>query len=291
MGMTLLEMMKRFPTEEACIKYLERVRWGKETVVCPYCGHTASTHARKDGRYMCGHCNRPFSVITRTIFHKTRVPLQKWFLAIVLVLNAKKGISSYQLARDCDLNQKTAWYMAMRIRKAMASGQAPMLQGIVEIDEFYSGGKPRKDNDGGTGGSKRGRGTSKTPVLGVIERDGSAHARVSENITKETIRAFLEENVDKSATVYSDAYRSYHGIVDKMVDHRRNFVNSEGVHTNSIESFWAVVKRGIFGQFHHVKAKYLDAYLAEFCYRYNRRKVNYTFDETVQWMVATGPTL
>ena len=174
----------------------------------------------------------------------------------------------------------------MKIRKAMAAGQAPLLEGIVEIDETYIGGKPRKGNDG-TGGGKRGRGTSKAPVLGVVERNGNAHASVSDTITKDDIREFLKLRVHKDATVLSDNYRSYHGVTDKMIDHNRHFVDSEGLHTNTIESLWAIVKRGVFGQFHSIKRKYLNAYLAEFCYKFNRRKLNYTFDETVQWMIAS----
>lgn len=280
-------MIRKFPTEQHCIEYLERVRWGESKPKCPYCGHECSSHKRKDGRYMCGHCNRPFRVTVGTLFHKTHQSLQQWFLLIVLMMHAKKGASTHQLARDCDLKQPTVWLMTMKIRKAMQAGNGGLLQGIVEIDETYIGGKPRKKNDGGTGGtSKRGRGTAKAPVLGVAERDGDVRARVSENVTRENIREFISDHVDESALIYSDAYRSYKGITHKQVDHKRHFVDPNGVHTNGIESFWATLKRGVFGQFHHISTTHLGAYLAEFTYRYNRRKIDETFDELVQWMVA-----
>lgn len=280
-------MFERFPTEEHCIKYIEKIRWPDGKIRCPYCGHVVTGHKRSDGRYMCGSCHRAFRATTKTLFHKSHHPLQKWFLLIILMLNAKKGASSAQLARDVDVPQPTVWLMMQKIRKAMASDQGKLLTGITEIDEFYAGGKPRKGNGGGNGKSKRGRGTSKIPVFGVIERGGDVHARVAQNVTKDSIREFIKTYVDDSATIFSDSYRSYSGITDKQVDHNRNFVDAEGVHTNSIESFWAVVKRGIFGQFHSIKKKYLNMYLTEFSYKFNRRKVDCVFDETVQWMIAT----
>ena len=292
--MTLPKMFERFPTEEHCIKYIEKIRWPDGKIRCPYCGHVVTGHKRSDGRYACGSCHRAFRATTKTLFHKSHHPLQKWFLLIVLMLNGKKGVSESQLARDVGIPQPTVWLMCHKIRKAMASDQGELLKGITEIDEFYEGGKPRKGNGGGNGKSKRGRGTAKTPVLGVIERGGDVRARVAQNITKDSIREFIEAHVDKSALIISDSYRAYHGISDKQVDHNRNFVDAEGTHTNSIESFWAVVKRGIFGQFHSVSKKYLNLYLTEFCYRFNRRKVDCVFDETVQWMIATpniGKTL
>lgn len=285
-GMTLLDMIKRFPNEEACVAYLEKVRWPKSKPICPYCGHVSSEQKRHDGRYMCGSCNKPFRVTVGTIFHKTRVPLQKWFLFIVLMLNAKKGVSSYQLSRDCELNQKTAWYMGMRVRKAMGSDQGPLLQGIVEIDETYIGGKPRKPNKGNKSfaGGKANRNPNKSRVIGMMERKGNVKARTMETLNKENIREFINEFTD-DATIYSDSAYVYRKVVDKIVDHGKCFVNKEGTHTNNIESFWAIVKRGIFGQFHHIKRKYLDAYLSEFCYKFNRRSVDCAFDETLQWMI------
>ena len=274
--MTLIQMFQRFPTEEDCIIYLEKMRWPDGKITCPYCGHVCTGHKRKDGRYACGSCHNAFRVTIGTLFHKTHHPLQKWFLLIVLMLNAKKSVSGLQLARDIGVPQPTVWLMTSKIRKAMATDQISLLRGVAEIDEFYSGGKGR---------GKRGRGTSKTPVVGAIERNGNVKARTVLNVTKDTLKQFIDETIDPSTFLISDGYRSYRDIVNKQVDHSRHFVDDKGFHTNSIESFWAIVKRGIFGQFHHVSRKHLDKYLAEFCYRFNRRNVDCSFDETVQWMM------
>lgn len=277
-------MMKRFPTEDDCIRFLETIRWGKDAnPVCPYCGHECTKNKRKDDRYNCGSCHKAFRVTVGTIFHKTRQSLQQWFLLIVLMLNAKKGESGHNYARDIGISQPTMWRMTHKVRRAMATDQVPLLQGIVEIDETYVGGKPRKPNSGpGTG--TRGRGTKKTAVLGMVERGGNVKAKTIETVTRETIQMFINSGIN-NATIYSDAYPPYRKISDVIVDHASSFVDSDGNHTNNIESFWAIVKRGLFGQFHHVKRKYLDLYLAEFSYRFNRRFVDCSFDETVQWMV------
>ncbi len=202
--MNLINIFQRFPDQEACIEYLERVRWGNR----PACPHCASEHiARKDesrriGRWNCHDCKSSFNVLSGTIMAKTRVPLQKWFLAIGLVVNAKKSISSPQLARDLDLNQKTAWYMLQRIRAAMLGGQSDLLQGIVEADETYVGGKPRKDNrrDDDKPG-KRGRGTRKVPVIGAVERGGNVKAQVANDLSGKGVLRFLKHNVDTAGTV------------------------------------------------------------------------------------------
>lgn len=282
--MTLIDLFQRFPTEQDCIDYLEKMRWPDGKVTCPYCGHKCTGHKRSDGRYSCGSCHLAFNPITKTLFHKSRHPLQKWFLLIILMLDAKKSISGAQLARNVDIPQPTVWSMSMKIRKAMATDQISLLKGITEIDEHYSGGKPRKPN-GGTGNSKRGRGTSKTPIVGAIERGGNVHARVVNNVTKDTLKQFIDETIDQKAFIISDNYRSYKGIVNKQVDHGFHFVDDAGWHTNHIESFWAIIKRGIFGQFHSISKKHLNSYLAEFCYRFNRRHVNCCFDETLSRMI------
>lgn len=286
--MTLFEMMKRFPTEEHCIEYIKKIRWPDGKVRCPYCGHIVTDRKRVDGRYMCNSCNRAFSVTVGTLFHKSHHPLQKWFLLITLMLNAKKGTSSAQLARDIGIPQPTTWLMCMKIRKAMASDQGALLEGILEIDETYVGGKPRKKNDGGTGRGNPGTGGRKETVMGVIERDGDVRAQRIDSVNKRTIQKFLRSHAHRDARIYSDSYYVYRNIVDAQINHQERFVDGD-ISTNQIESFWSVVKRGIFGQFHHVKAKYLDLYLSEFCYKFNRRKVNYLFDETVSWVTITPP--
>ena len=166
--MNIMEVFKRFPTQDDCLKRLELARWSKGRT-CPYCFSEKTFKYKNLLRYHCNNCNTSFTVIVNTIFQNTKLPLQKWFLAISLMMNAKKGISAKQLQRDLDITYKTAWYMAMRIRRGMVD-QANMLMGIIEMDEAYIGGKPRKSNDKGNGPNKRGRGTKKIPVVGMIER-------------------------------------------------------------------------------------------------------------------------
>ena len=170
--MNLIEVMERFPGQESCIEHLERIRW-RGTPVCPLCGSITVKRKKEGGegrvgRWHCPDCKASFKVTHGTVFHGTKIALQKWFIAIALIVNAKKGVSSYQLQHDLDLNQKAAWYILTRIRSEMANKTNPIvLQGIIEADETYIGGSPRKEN---REPAPRGRGTSKTAVIGAVER-------------------------------------------------------------------------------------------------------------------------
>ena len=172
--MNLIEVIERFPDQASCIAHLERIRW-RGTPVCPQCGSLRIKRKNENGvgrvgRWNCHDCNASFKVTCKTVFHGTKMPLQKWFLAIALILNAKKGVSSYQLQRDLGLNQKTAWYILTRIRAEMSKKGGALLQGIIEADETYIGGKPRKANKKeDREPAKRGRGTDKTPVIGAFD--------------------------------------------------------------------------------------------------------------------------
>lgn len=301
--MNLVQIFKQFPTQESCIEHLEKMRWGN-TPVCPYCQsiNTNKTYNKETERYRhhCNGCRKSFSATIGTIFHDTRLPLQKWFLAIALILNAKKGISSRQLARDIDVHVETAWSMGHRIRKAMKQDSS-LLSGIVEMDETYIGGKPRKeakkkdDNDdftnGGSGGNPRGRATKKECVVGMIERGGKVKAK---NVEKGTLKAkdlkeLVRAGVDvSSTTLITDEYRGYmtmRRIINHLqINHSEAYANGL-VHTNSIESFWAILKRGIVGQFHKVSKKYLNAYIDEFCWRFNNRKNENIFSNLLENML------
>jgi transposase-like protein len=269
--MNITSIYKRFPTEADCTLYLEEKRW-KGSPKCPYCESTKCTPLPKQQRHHCNNCNTSFSVTVRTIFHRSHLPLQTWFLAVSLVLNAKKGLSARQLSRDLEVNKDTAWSMAMRIRRALVDDRE-LLTGIVEMDETYVGGKPRP---GGGGYNKRGRGTKKTPVLGVVERGGKVRAKVSTRVDYKTLRTFLKESVDLSeSSLITDQHGGYirmKEVVDhRIINHRMRYVNGD-IHTNNIESFWAIVKRGMTGQYHKVSLRYLPRYMDEFCYRFNYRK-------------------
>ena len=213
--MNIIQIFERFPTQEACIAHLEAARWGNEPH-CPYCGsvNTApSSDARK--RHRCYDCKTSFSVTVGTIFHHTHLPLQKWFLAVTLMLNAKKGLSALQLSRDLQVNKNTAWRITMKIREAMTQAEhRELLTGVVEMDETYVGGKPRKGTkgDGKDGKHKPGRGTKKAPVVGAVERGGrvTAKATKKDKLKGRNLRAFVRERVDTDAAeLMTDEYPAY----------------------------------------------------------------------------------
>jgi len=289
--MNIIKIYEIFPTEKDCISHLENVRWHSKPQ-CTYCHSTNTTPLPKENRYHCNNCNTTFSVTVGTIFHHTHLPLQKWFLAIALVLNAKKGMAARQLARDLEVNKDTAWRMGMKIRQAMTQqAQRELLTGIVEMDETYIGGKPRK---GGNNGEplKRGRGTKKTPIVGMIERGGNVVAKPIKKgkLNAKSLNSLVRENVDtKNAVLITDEYKGYIGIKQFMphevINHTEWYVDGD-VHTNSIESFWALLKRGIVGQYHKVSFRYLPKYIDEFCYRQNNRKRDDLFGLTLQRAVG-----
>ncbi len=277
--MNLFTIFQRFPDQEACIEHLERVRWG-HAPACPHCG---SVHvARKQdgsrlGRWNCHSCKASFNVLSGTIMQKTRVPLQKWFMAIGLMVNAKKSLSSYQLGRDLELTQPTALFVQQRIRAAMAADEAPLLQGIVEADETYVGGKPRKTNKAEDRKSAtRGRGTDKTPIIGAVERGGKVTARVATDLTGKGILRFLKETVDPLGTLLvTDEYRAYRAAARGKYQHaiiNHSVAYADGAtHTNTIEGFWALLKRAWYGSHHHYSLDYTPLYVAEAAWKYNRR--------------------
>lgn len=288
--MNIIRIFERFPSQESCIKHLEQARWNG-TPQCPYCEAENNTLRTSEMRYWCNNCQRSFSVTVRTIFHHTHLPLQKWFLAIMLMLNAKKGLSALQLSRDLNVNKNTAWRVAMQIRKAMTQAeQRSLLTGIVEMDEAYIGGKPRKGNRRNDDRpNKRGRGTDKAPVIGAVERGGkvTAKATAKEKMKGRHMRAFVRERVDAPrASLITDEYKGYLGmskvLPHAVIKHQDWYVDGD-IHTNTIEGFWALLKRGMFGQFHSVSRRHLQRYVDEFCYRYNLRKADpfAAFDLTI----------
>jgi transposase-like protein len=282
--MDIIEIFELFPTQAECIAHLEQVRWqGKPR--CPYCGSTNTSPGPEGKRHHCNNCNTKFSVTVGTIFHHTHLPCQKWFLAVALVLNAKKGLSARQLARDLKVNKDTAWRMGMKIRDAMEEpAQKELLTGLVEMDETYIGGKPRK---GGGEKSFRGRGTKKTPVVGMIERKGKVRAKVvkDKSLSTKRLTSLVRKHIDISnATLITDEYKGYFGIKQLMphmtVNHKVWYVDGDA-HTNNIESFWAILKRGIVGQYHKVSLRYLPKYIDEFSYRFNHRHHDNLFGLTI----------
>lgn len=296
--MNIVEIFQNFQTQEQAVDYLEGVRWRGRTT-CPYCkSENVCRHASGDRagmRWQCQSCTRAFSVTVGTIFHGTHIGLRNWFLVLGLMHNAKKSASSYQIARDLGMRRATVWSMMHRIRKAMANdmSQAQLLYGIVEADETYVGGKPRKGNhhDGGTP-AKRGRGTSKTAVVGIVERGGRvvAQAFAKRDLTSKGLRKFIERFVGIEASVLmTDEFPAYDAMGKVMphatVNHKVSY--SDGmIHTNSIEGFWSLVKRAYYGSHHHYSVKYMNLYISEACYKFNQRKAPVSLESALSLMVG-----
>lgn len=302
--MNILDVFQGFQTQEQAIEYLEHARW-KGRPVCPYCGSDhVSRHASSDRampRMQCQACHKAFAVTVGTIFHGTPIPLRSWFLVLALMLNAKKSSSAYQIARDTGIRRATVWSMMHRIRVAMASDakQSALLHGIVEADETYIGGKPRKGNRKGGGPkgghkSKRGRGTDKLPVLGAVERNGRVVAEPAKKskLNSTVLASFIRRNVDRDASLLiTDEYPGYNKIGRTMrhatINHQICYAQG-ATHTNTIEGFWSLIKRAWYGQHHHYSKEYADLYVSEACYKYNSRKNANAFGEMIGLMVAAA---
>jgi len=302
--MDVFSFFEKFPTELSVIEYFIKVRYAdKREATCSNCGSVGRTSHRKDTpkKFQCNSCNNSFSVFKDTIFEKSDTDLRKWFYAIHLMLNSKKGISGYQLQREIKVTYKTAWRMLKKIREAMSNEELALFQEISEIDETYVGGKPRKqakkdkddDDDMPSSGNKRGRGTDKTPVIGIVNRAlNKVVAKVAElneqgqKLSGKQLIAFIKENVEEGSIICTDEFKGYNGVSrsgfqHRKVDHTREFAVGE-IHTNSIESFWSVLKRGIVGIYHHVSTKYLQLYVNEFAFRWNNREIEDMFGLVVK---------
>ncbi|MGB9364936.1 MAG: IS1595 family transposase [Xanthobacteraceae bacterium] len=276
--MTVQQFEAAFPDEDACIAYLVARRW-PEGVSCPRC-ENKEVYALGTGRHwQCQSCNSDgyrFSHIAGTVFENTNKPLKDWFRVTHTMLTSKKGVSALQIHRTMGFGSyKTAWYMCHRIRAALIEMDMDKLGGIVEVDESWIGGKDRNKHR-----SKRGFGgkhapSTKTPIIGAVSRKGSVVARVLASVTAKAAESFVREVVsDKVSLLATDESRVY----DKLTDYpHQTVVHAAGryvvgaVHTQTIEGFWSIFKRGIVGSFHKVSRKYMALYVVEFQFRYNHR--------------------
>lgn len=282
--MNIIQIYKQFPKEKDCLDHLEKIRWSGKPI-CPYCKSDRITPVPKENRHHCNACNTSYSVTVRTIFHKTKVDLQKWFLAVSIVLNAKKGISARQMARDIEVNKNTAWYMLMRIRRAMIDN-GELLKNLIECDETYIGGKNKNKHKGKKTKGGQGRNTQdKVAVFGILERGGIVKAGKVKDVSKKTLHKLIHRNAEKGSKIFTDEWKSYTGLSSKFSHNIVNHGTGEYVkgeaHTNTLEGFWSLLKRGIVGQYHQVSGKYLDKYINEFCYRYNNRENGDLFEKTL----------
>lgn len=285
--MNIIAIYKRFNTQGKCIKYLEFLRWGNE-VRCSYCSSNRVTPVKKEKRHHCNKCNKSFSVLVGTIFEDTHMELPKWFVAIGLILNAKKGVSSRQLSRDIEVNRNTAWYMQMRIRQAMRE-RNPILTGIVEIDETYIGGrlanktKKYRIEQKASGEVITGMEHRKA-ILGMLQRPDRVITKPLDKAHGETIKPIIREVVDKNSVLITDGFGAYAGLHKEYKEHQvvkhenDEFVRGD-YHTNSIEGFWSIVKRAIIGQYHRISERYLDLYLDECSFKFNNRSNESLFED------------
>ena len=268
---SILELIQAFPDEQTCIDHLEELRWNGN-IVSPF-DATSKVYNCKGNKYKCKETGKYFNVKTNTIFDNTKLPLQKWFLVIWLVTGHKKGISSLQLGRDLDITQKSAWFMLQRIRQCFGLDNDEQMTGEIEADETYVGGKNKNRH-----ANKKIQGTTddKSPVLGIVQRNGRLAAKQVKDTTTASLSKEIIKNVKQGATLYTDEYTSYKSL-QRIYDHQ--FVKHSGnqyvqgrVHTNTIEGFWSILKRGIFGVYHFTSKKHLQLYVDEFVFRYNSRK-------------------
>ncbi|WP_420573036.1 IS1595 family transposase [Kordia sp.] len=273
---SVLDLIKAFPNQQACIDHLELLRWNGN-VVSPF-DSTSKVYNCKGNKYKCKNTGKYFNVKTNTIFDNTKIDLQKWFLAIWLVTSHKKGISSLQLGRDLDITQKSAWFMLQRIRNCFGIDNDAQLDNEVEVDETYVGGKNKNRHANKKVKGSQGRSAKdKTPVVGMVERNGKLTARKVENVKSETLTREIIKNVKESAKLYSDEWLGYKGV-NRIYDHsivkhnQNQYVNGR-IHTNTIEGFWSLLKRGIVGIYHFTSKKHLQMYVDEFVFRYNSRKI------------------
>src|SRR5882724_5055428 len=277
--LTLSVYEPRFTDPIEAATYLESIRWPNGPV-CPHCGESEKrpyplkSETRK--LYKCAACRKQYTVTVGTIFEGSHIPLQKWLLAFYLLCSSKKGMSAHQLHRMLGVTYKSAWFMAHRIRYAMEQPPfARPLEGVVEADETYVGGKERnrKRQDKQ---KKTGRGTNKTPVVALVERGGEVRSFRMANVTGLELKGAIRRNVSRDARIMTDSFKSYRGLGKEFASHEY-VSHSDGeyvrgdVHTNTAENYFSILKRGIDGVYHHVSEAHLGRYLAEFDFRYNNR--------------------
>src|SRR5712671_549335 len=300
--MNLLDVYKELNTEEKCLGFLEHMRWpqGVKCLACNCSNITAITAKgklnKKTGKrspdrelYQCNECRFQFTATTGTIYHDTHLPLHKWFLAIALITESKKGISANQLKRALGVQYRTAWYLAHRIRKAMVDANPPKLKGVVEVDETYIGGKQK--------GNYRKR-LNKGGVVGIRERGGDLRLMHVESNSADELAKQIKTHISPDVKqVMTDEYAAYppamisagiHGKKHETIRHKDKIYVRGNVHTNTVESAFSLFKRGLNGAFHKVSLKHLQRYLNEFEFRFNNRKSADLFGLTVRRMAGMG---
>ncbi|MEX1256131.1 MAG: IS1595 family transposase [Gemmatimonadota bacterium] len=284
--LNLMSLMDQFGDDNTCREYIEKLRW-PSGVACPRCGDLSVSEISTRDQFDCNGCRYRFSVTSGTIFDNTKLPLRKWFVAIYLMLESKKGISANQMKRTLGVSYKTAWHLCHRIREAMEGGNfsiGPTLFGIVEVDETLVGGKREGVGTGNTVG--------KHWVVGAVQRGGNIRLEAIPNVRKATLHDFIFRHVsDETEAIYTDELRAYLGIADHNTRHQtvkhiaKEWVTPDGVHTNTVEGVWSLLKRSIMGAFHKVSVKHLNRYLEELEWRFNNRDNEFMFRDLLTRLV------
>ncbi len=278
----LISLVERYRDEDSCRALLEELRW-PDGVTCPRCESKSISRIQKPRVFECNTCRYQFSVTSNTTLHDSHLPLWKWFATAYLMIESKKGISANQVKRTIGVSYKTAWYLCHRIRAAMP--ETNLLKGIVEVDETFVGGK--------TEGMGHGYKGNKTVVVGALQRGGKAVLQVVDDRGRQSLHQFIRESTHPDTeAIYTDDWPPYRGIEDK--DTRHEVVNHSaeewvrgGVHTNSVENVWSLLKRSIVGSYHKLSTKHLDSYLDELEWRFNNRENPYLFRDTIKKLIVS----
>jgi transposase-like protein len=296
MDMNLLTLARTYDSDAKCRLYLEELAW-PDGAKCPRCQSDKISRIEKRHQYDCDSCRYQFSVTAGTIFHDSHLPLWKWFAAIYLMCESKKGMSAMQIKRTLGIGYKTAWYLCHRVRAAIQSVEGKeeaRFVGEVEVDETYIGGKDKNRH-----ANKRKYGTGrhyaeKATVIGAIERGGRVRARVVPITDTATLDSFVREAVSQKVTLIATDEHSGYRLLGKdynhgTVNHGKGEYVVGAIHTNTIESFWSLLKRGIVGSYHKVSKEHLPAYVSEFEFRFNNRKNPHLFRDTLKRLLSTEP--
>ena len=284
-NMNLVRLMEHFETDEKCRDYIEAIRW-PEGVVCENCGYDGISEVKGRKILVCNSCHHQFSVTAGTVFHRSHIPLKKWFIAVLLMCQGKKGISAVQMKNHLGIGYRAAWFLCHRIRSAMADTLPALLDGIVEVDETFVGRAK---------GRGRSKGKNKSVVVGAVEREGEVRLRLIEDASRKTLHKFIEDVFhDGADEIHTDEWSGYSGVGDEgtihaTVNHSDGEWVSGHVHTNTIENVWSLLKRSIIGSYHKVSKKHLEAYLQELEWRYNNRHNAWLFRDTMKRLVESDP--
>jgi transposase-like protein len=273
----LHNLQKYFKDENTCRKYLEQQRWSGKPV-CPFCNSEKVYKLKDNKTYKCANnkCYKKFTATVGTIFENTKIPLTKWFIAMYLITSHKKGISSLQLSRDVGITQKSAWFVNHRIREMLKDKAPELLSNIVEADETLVGGKEKNKHKNKRIEGTQGRSTeTKNVMFGILERKGKVEATKVNDVKRKTLQTIINDRVEKKSIIFTDEWTGYKGLSKNFyhgsVNHNEGIYVEGLIHTNTIEGFWSLFKRGIFGIYHSISEKHTDRYLVEFTQRYNTR--------------------